>query len=120
MNVYVVSVMAFSPIVEGSISVGTYCEHIPALIPAESIEDAAENAKNFALDKWKISEGWTGHQAGIKSVTKEFYDAALDALEAGKIDDADSVSEERTFQFSPNAQDIFNKGKIDSKSEFNH
>jgi hypothetical protein len=120
MNIYVVSVLAFSPIAEGSISVGSYYEHIPALIPAESIEDAAENAKNFALDKWKISEGWTGHQAAIISVTQGFYDAALSALEAGIIDDADSVSEERTFQFSPNAQDIFNKGKIDSKTKINH
>ncbi len=107
MKIYVVSIMAFSTLINSERpEIGSFVEHIPALIPAASIEDAAEAAKNFALDKWKQSEGWSGHQAAVIKVTKKFYDAAFEADEADIVDTYDETEEERMFQFTANIQDI--------------
>lgn len=76
----------------------TWVEHLPALVPAASINAASEQVEVFAKDRWKLSEGWYGHQAVITPVTKEFFDLALDALEAGAIDEGDAETEQ-TFQF---------------------
>jgi len=77
----------------------TYVEHIPALIPAESIQAAAEAAKKQALNRWKVEEGWHSHQAAIMPVTKDFYDAAFNAHRAGVVDVSDEIEQEQTFQF---------------------
>ncbi len=100
MKIFVVSVMAFSPLVDtDDPRFETWVENTAALIPAASIEEAAELAKAFAVDKWKPSEGWYGHQAAIIKVTKGFYDAAFAAEEAGIIDSYDETPEEQVFQF---------------------
>jgi hypothetical protein len=88
------------------------------LVPAGSIEEAAENAKNFALDKWKLSEGWFGHQASIMSVTKSFYDAAFNAKQAGIVDVDDENEEGQVFRFSPNPQDAPDGSETNSQYIF--
>jgi hypothetical protein len=120
-KVYAVSVAAFAPFSDKSTpGINTYVEHLPALIPADSIEEAAENIKAFALERWKLSEGWSGHQAAITSVTTAFFDAALNALEAGQIDEDSAIVEERAFQFIPNANDVLNRDEDFAGDEISH
>jgi hypothetical protein len=108
LKVYSVSVMAFMAIddalelsfisedqTNGEI---TYIEHLPALIPASTIEEAAERAKEFALNKWQPGAGWYGHQAEILPVTKDFYEAAFRAYKAGVVDTLDD-EEGKFFTF---------------------
>lgn len=97
-RVYAVSVMAFSQLHPMAPRGGTYVEHRPALVPASSIEEAAESAREFAFEVWPISETWYGHQAAIQPVTKEFFDVALRAHEAGVIDQM-TVEAAETFRF---------------------
>lgn len=108
LKVYAISIMAFrqaSDTLELSVisdipSDGNICivEQLPGLVPAESIEAAAESAKAEAFSKWQTSEAWYGHQAAIMPVTKQFFELALKALAAGAID---TITEEgeRCFSF---------------------
>lgn len=92
--------MAFSSLHDTSVAgESTYVEHLPALVPAASIKDAAENARAFALDRWKMNEGWYGHQAAIMPVTRDFYEAAFNAHRAGVVDMSDEGEQGETFQF---------------------
>lgn len=87
MKLYTVSILAFSSLHDAdSRSEGTYVEHIPALIPAESMEDLRRRVREYALDRWKVSEGWRDHQAAVMAVTEQFYQAANNALNAGILD----------------------------------
>jgi hypothetical protein len=45
-----------------------------------------EQAKIQSFERWKISEGWYGHQAAIIPVTKQVFELALSAFVAGAID----------------------------------
>lgn len=72
---------------------------VPAIIVAASIEIAAEQAKEQALERWKPEEGWHTHQANIMAVTSQFYEAAFEAYEAGVIDMSDE--EPLTFTWDP-------------------
>ncbi len=87
LKLYSVSVLAFMPIDDAlelsfisedqTDGEATYIEQLPALIPASTIEEAAERAKKIALNKWQPGAGWYGHQAAILPVTKDFYEAAF-------------------------------------------
>jgi hypothetical protein len=102
LRVYIVSVMAFSALndttVEGE---STFVEHLPAIVPAASIEDAAENACAFAMERWKAVEGWYGHQAAIQPVTQTFYEAAFNAFDADVVELGNEGKDEpgQVFQF---------------------
>lgn len=98
MRIYVISLLAFSRLEDGTPGGGTYAEQIPCLAPAESIDDAAEQVRKYALDRWKINEGWYAHQADIQPVTSAFYKAAFEAHREGIID-LDEREESRTFKF---------------------
>jgi hypothetical protein len=99
-KVYIVAMLAFSPLQDGTPGGGTYSESIPAIIPAASMDEAAEAAKKVALDRWKVSEGWYGHQANILPVTKAFYDAAFTAYDAGIVDIPDEDEPGGSYNFS--------------------
>lgn len=100
LKVYAISLMAFSPLHDASASgESTYVEHLPALVPAESIEEAAEAAKRQAFDRWKVTEGWYSHQAAVMPVTKAFFDAAFGAHRAGVVDIPEEDEPGQTFQF---------------------
>lgn len=79
--------------------VTTYTEHLPGIVPAYSMSEAAEQAKNFALERWKTSDGWYGHQACIMPVTKNFYELAFQAYNAGEIDTFDETEQGECFTF---------------------
>jgi hypothetical protein len=85
-KIYAVSVLAMSQLHELAPRGGSYIEHRPALVPASSIDEAAEAAKEFAFQVWPVGDNWYGHQAAIQPVTKEFFDIALRARDAGAID----------------------------------
>jgi len=83
MKIYMISLMAFFFSPEKNI---TTVEHLPALQPAASIAHAAQLAKEKALEKWKVSEGWYAHQAAIQPVTQAFLDATDVARSQGILD----------------------------------
>ena len=97
MRIYSVSLLAFSRLDDGTATGGTYVEQIPALIQAESIQSAGQQAGEQALNRWKVDEGWYGHQADVLPVTKAFYDAAFEAQRLGIV----NLEEEEplTFKF---------------------
>lgn len=98
MKIYIASLIAISDLIaEGDDRPASISMSIPALIPAQSIEAAAEQAKKFAFDKWKPEEGWHTHQATIMAVTEAFYEAASAAALAGILDM--SEEEGQTFNF---------------------
>lgn len=100
MKAYIISLIAFSDITDaGDTGLGTYVEHIPALVPAVSAKAAADSARAQALNKWPISEGWHGHQAAIMPVPKAFYEAAVKAMQAGIVDVDDESEQGAIFQF---------------------
>lgn len=109
LKVYAVSVMAFmstddalslsfitEAMTDGEI---TYIEQLPALIPAYSIDEASEQSKTFALGRWKVSEGWYGHQAAIMPVTKDFYEKAINCYNEGGVDMTDDTETGQCFNF---------------------
>ena len=87
MKIYAVSILAFSPLHDVDLNQeNTYVEHIPALIPSESVDTLREHVRQYALNRWKPEEGWRDHQAAVMTVTDSFYEAAGNALGAGIID----------------------------------
>jgi hypothetical protein len=68
-----------------------------AFIPAESIDDAAESARTYLFERWKLADGWHTHQTNIMVLGDKQIAAIREALAAGVID----VSEEspRTYNF---------------------
>jgi len=97
---YIASLLAFSDMqfVEGGqTQPGNYSECIPAFVPAESIDDAAESARKYLFERWKPTEGWHTHQANIIALGEQQIAAITKASAMGVID----VSEEspRTFNF---------------------
>ena len=108
LRVYSISVMAFmsmddalelSLITEADTNETAYIEHVPGILPAQSIQQAAEAVKIFALERWKVSEGWYGHQACILPITKDFYEKAFEAYEAGLIDTFNEPEPGECFTF---------------------
>lgn len=88
-GIYSVAVIAFKIRIDrrtdGEVREGSYVEQRPALIPAENIYAAAEEAKHFAFDLWPKEEGWYGHQAAIQPVTNYFMETGFEAFQAGII-----------------------------------
>ena len=100
LRVYVISLMAFAPLNDTTHpGESTYVEHFPALVPAESIEMAAEEAKKVAFNRWKTFDGWHSHQVAIQPVTHDFYEAAFAAHTDGVVDFEKELESPRTFQF---------------------
>lgn len=91
LKIYVVTVLAFSPLhdMTSAHGEGTYVEQIPGIILAESKRAAALDARRQAYERWNPEAGWYGHQAAVLPVTRAFYKAAGDALRAGVVDEAD-------------------------------
>lgn len=93
LKVYAASILAFQfradlrP--DGRVLEGSLTMQKPALIPADSIEDAAKRAKEFAFREWPRNAGWYGHQAAIMPVTKEFIELAVHVTKLDQIDDHD-------------------------------
>lgn len=59
MKIHAVSIMAFSSLHDADLGQeGSYIEHIPALIPSESMEDLTQRITEYALNRWKPGEGW--------------------------------------------------------------
>jgi hypothetical protein len=83
MKIYIVSLMAFFFMPEENI---TRAEHLPGLIPAESIEHAAQLAEQKARAHWKVEDGWFSHQAMVQPVTQDFLDATDGARTQGILD----------------------------------
>ena len=98
MNIYSVSIMAFKLTEDENGNDKTLVFHLPALIPAASIEDAADAAKCFALNQWRTADDWYGLQAMIMPVTEAFYKAADDARAAGVLDFS-KIEQEQCFTF---------------------
>lgn len=112
MKIYAVALLAFSDIQDASnqnqsdqdseiavdVPLGTYTECLPALIPADSMQEAFEQARVFALDKWKTDEGWHTHQANIMPVPEKIYDAIFAALDANTLEVGDDEPGQ-TFNF---------------------
>jgi hypothetical protein len=97
---YIASLLAFSDMqfVEGGqTQPGSYSESIPAFVPAESINDAAESVRTYLFERWKTTEGWHTHQANIMVLGEQQIAVIKEASAMGVID----VSEEtpRTFNF---------------------
>jgi len=87
LKIYVVSILAFSPLQDTSVpGESTYAEHTASMIPAESARAAALAAREYAYERWKLGEGWYGHQAAVMAVTRAFYDAAATAQRADVVD----------------------------------
>lgn len=82
MRAYAVSVMAFSQLHEKAPAGGTYVEHLPVFIAAEDIDEAADQAEAFALERWPISETWYGHNAAIEPVTEKFFERCFGEIPA--------------------------------------
>lgn len=101
LRIYTVSVLAFrfrpDMLPDGRIREGTYAEQRPALIPAVTIQDAAEQSKNFALDLWPKADGWYGHQAAVVPVTNYFLETVFEVFKAGAI--GPDSEEPQTFDF---------------------
>ncbi len=81
----------------GESQAGNYSECIPAFIPAESMDKAAESARTYLFERWKPTEGWHTHQANIIALGEQQIAAIKEASAMGVID----VSEEtpQTFNF---------------------
>lgn len=98
-RVYAVSIMAMSQVQDaGETGVGSLVTQKPALIPATSIEEAAENARAHVFAEWPTSEGWYGHQAVVMPVTQQFFDLAQAVWIAGGV--GEDAEEARCFEFS--------------------
>ena len=104
MKIYAISIMAMSQHHEIAPENGTAVMHIPALQPAESIEQAAEIAKAKAFELWPTKDMWYGHQAALVSVTDAFYSASKEAERVGVIEWG-APTEERVFQFDDDVLD---------------
>ena len=68
-----------------------WVETLPAIIPAQTMENAAEVVKNFSLKKWREKDGWHTHSAAIMPVTETFFNI-VDA--ARKVDVLDFSADE--------------------------
>lgn len=90
MKIYIASIITFS-MVDDAIDSDTKCisMSIPAFIPADTVQAAAEVAKAHAFERWPPTEGWYGHQANVMVATKEIYESLLGAAEAGALDMSD-------------------------------
>jgi hypothetical protein len=81
---------------------------IPAMLPAVSVEAAAEAARAASFERWKAEDGWYGHQANIMPVTKAFLQATLNACAAGVVGDIEELSDDeppQTFNFEAGPQE---------------
>ncbi len=101
MKIYIAAIIAFSPLEdvdrggENSLTMA-----IPAMIPAENIDAAAEQCRQYALSRWPPNEGWYGHHADIMPITRDFYDKALTAYQAGILDlTSEGFDEGRSYTF---------------------
>jgi hypothetical protein len=102
MKYYVAAILAFKDLKwadEGfsELDTGTYSECIPAIIPAESMEQAGELARQHLFERWKLEEGWHTHQANILPVSDDVYESifTLDKANALEVD----PSPGQTFNF---------------------
>ena len=101
MRIYAVAILVFSDMqdMSGTTPAGsTFSNCLPALIPAESIEAAAEAARIQAFERWKPAEGWHTHQIHVLPVTMAFYEAAFKAYDEGGIDE-EPEGEGRAFNY---------------------
>jgi hypothetical protein len=86
LRVYAASIMAIrSTVNEADFQIDSLTMHQPALIPAESIHEAAKLCKVTAFQNWPKDQGWHSHQASISPVTEAFFEAAALAVRAGAI-----------------------------------
>ncbi len=94
MKIYCMSVIAFRlEENDNGIEIGMVY-HAPAMIRAYSIEEAADNAKNFAFNNWKETDGFYGHQVAVTLVTKEFYNLAGEVMRAGVVNMAQNEADQ--------------------------
>ena len=97
MKIYCVSIMAMQTRQNDRKEEITWVETTPSLIPAQTMEEAAANAKAFAFNKWSVQDGWFCHSAAITTVTKEFYAAADSARKAGILNMSNDEPEKCFF-----------------------
>ena len=101
MKIYIAAIIAFAPLedVERS-GESSITMTIPAMVPAENIDAAAEQCRQHALARWPTSEGWYGHHADIMPITRDFYEKALSAYRAGILDlTSEGFDEGRSYTF---------------------
>jgi hypothetical protein len=99
LKVYCIALIAFSHLHDADTGAGTYVENVPALVPADSIEEAAQAAREHAMTRWPPSQGWYGHQAAIEPVTAKFFEAAFRAHAAGVVEESADTEAPEVFQF---------------------
>jgi hypothetical protein len=98
MKYYIASLLAFTEVQDTTDTIPLFLtESIPAIIPADSIEQAGEQAHKYLIERWKPEEGWHKHQANIMPVSHAFYDEAFRAYDAGILDMSDEPG--RTINF---------------------
>jgi hypothetical protein len=98
MKYYIASLLVFTDVQDQSGTSPLFLTmSMPAMIPAESIEEAGELARQQMFERWKPDEGWHSHQANILPVSDEIYESIfeLDDTDALDVDD----SEGQTFNF---------------------
>ncbi len=106
MKIYAASLIGTKP-TSGSVIETTLVFSLPALIPAESMQEAAERCRQHCLERWKPEDGFHTWQAALMPVTEAFYDAAFQAHNDGILDMADEPGQ--TFNFTP--EDGLSKGE---------
>jgi hypothetical protein len=102
MKIYIMSVMAFLESRDHREEpIGTIVEHFPAIVLAGSMATAAEGARTQALERWKVDEGWSQHQAAIMVATEPFCESVDQALELDQLDMTDEPPQVFRFESSP-------------------
>jgi hypothetical protein len=51
---------------------GLKCAHVPAVLVAESVDEAKELARALALKKWPSSDGWSTRSATLRRISNPF------------------------------------------------
>lgn len=89
LKVYAVSISACQKTSDLKGQGGMYFyEHSPLLLTSNKIENAAEQARWMAFDRWKSEDGWFMHSAAIIPMDRQFAGSLLSLFENGlSVDD---------------------------------
>lgn len=102
LRIYACSISATSQLHPAAPKGGTIFEHVAAMVPAETIQEAAELARREALQRWPSEDeaAWYNHQAAVLPADSQFYVRFFEALRAGIVDfECENAEPGQTFRF---------------------
>lgn len=97
MKLYLISMAAASLLPSESETI--LVQHMPSILLAETIEEASEQAKKDAFERWKTEDGWYSHQATILPTPRDLFELMADKLTLDALDFSGAGDEAKTFNF---------------------